>query len=54
MQPLATLGFFALFLRLDAILEATIQGRHLFHLQSRVASERNSLDEVMSNSLPIS
>ena len=54
MQPLATLGFFALFLRLDVILEATIQGRHLCHSQSRVASERNSLDEVWSNSWPIS
>ena len=54
MQPLATLGFFTLFLRLDVILEATIQGRHLFHVQSRVASERNSLDEVWSNSWPIS
>ena len=43
---------FALFLRLYVILGATIQGWHLFYLQSRVASECNSLG--MSNSFPIS
>ena len=43
---------FALFLRLYVILGATIQGWYLFCLQSRVASEWNSLG--MSNSFPIS
>ena len=43
---------FALFLRLYVILGATIQGWHLFYLQSRVASEWNS--SGMSNSFPIS
>ena len=49
MQPLATLRTF---LRLYVILGATIQGWYLFCLQSRVASEWNSLG--MSNSFPIS